>query len=229
MIGIIGAMEIEIEGIRNILTEKTEKNISGIKFVSGRLGKNEVVTAVCGIGKVFASMCATSMVLEYTPDVIINTGVAGGLAEGLKIGDIVVADKVVQHDMDTSPIGDPKGLLSGINVIYIPTDKAISDLLLQCVKAEGINAVTGIIATGDQFIASSEKKRFIVDEFSASAAEMEGGAIGQVCYVNKMPFAILRAMSDTADENATVDYPTFAKDIAEKYIRVINRFAELYA
>ena len=118
MIGIIGAMEIEVEGIRALMTEKEEKIISGVKYVIGKLGNNNVVTAVCGIGKVFAAICAQTMILTFNPDLIVNTGVAGSIDASLNVFDIAVADKVVQHDMDTSPIGDPKGLLSGINVIY---------------------------------------------------------------------------------------------------------------
>ncbi len=228
MIGIIGAMTVEIEGIRAKMTEKSEKTISGVTYVSGKLGKNEVVTAVCGIGKVFAAICTQTMILEFKPDVIVNTGVAGSLSHMLNVCDIAVADKVVQHDMDTSPLGDPKGLISGINVIYFDADERASNLLVHIAANNGINTLLGTIASGDQFIASKEVKAGIVSEFGAIACEMEGAAIGHVCYVNKVPFAVLRAISDKADGVAEIDYPTFCKMAADNYIKVISEFAEKY-
>ncbi|MBQ9692533.1 MAG: 5'-methylthioadenosine/adenosylhomocysteine nucleosidase [Clostridia bacterium] len=230
MIGIIGAMEIEIEGIRSLMTEKEEKTVSGVKYVIGKLGNNNIVTAVCGIGKVFAAICAQTMILNFKPDIIVNTGVAGSIDASLGILDIAVADKVVQHDMDTSPIGDPKGLLSGINVIYMDADEKASALLVELVKEAGINAVRGAIASGDQFIASKTQKDEIKANFpDAIACEMEGAAIGQVCYVNKVRFAVLRAISDNADGGAVEDYPAFAKKTAENYIGIVARFAQDYS
>ena len=228
MIGIIGAMTVEIEGIRASMTEKSEKIISGVTYVSGKLGKNEVVTAVCGIGKVFAAICTQTMILEFKPDVIINTGVAGSLSSELNVCDIAVAGNVVQHDMDTSPLGDPKGLISGINVIYFEADKKASALLSDIARENGINTVLGTIASGDQFIASKEVKNAIVSEFGAIACEMEGASIGHVCYVNKVPFAVLRAISDKADGVAEIDYPTFCKMAADNYIKVVCAFADRY-
>lgn len=228
MIGIIGAMTVEVEGIRALMTDKRETVVSGIRFVSGRLGKNDVVTAVCGIGKVFAAICAEAMIIKFDPEVIINTGVGGSLTPKLKIGDIAIADKVVQHDMDTSPIGDPKGLLSGINKIYIDTDKRVSDMLSECVRAEGIDTMFGTVASGDQFIASKERKEEITGNFGAIVCEMEGASIGHVCYVNGKAFAVLRAVSDSADDSAHMDYPEFAKMAAENYVKVIQRFASVY-
>ncbi len=224
MIGIIGAMTIEIEGIRAKMTDKSSKTVSGVEFVSGKLCGRDVVTAVCGIGKVFASICAEAMILTYNPEFIINTGVAGGISDKLKIGDIAVGERVVQHDMDTSPIGDPKGLLSGINKIYLGCDSEISNRISESARSLGFNTVFGTIATGDQFIASSEKRAELENDFSAIAAEMEGGAIGHVCYVNGVKFAVLRAISDSANEESVSDYPTFAKAAAEGYINIIEKF-----
>ena len=228
MLGIIGAMEIEIKGIRALMTDKKERIISGISYVSGMLGSCEAVTAVCGIGKVFAAICTQSMILEYDPKVIINTGVAGGLSPQLRIGDIAIASQVVQHDMDLSALGDPRGLVPGLDSIYIEADTEISDMLSECVRSEGMNTLTGTIATGDQFVASVSKKEELIGEFSAVAAEMEGGSIGQVCRVNNKPFAVLRAISDSADESSVEDYPAFAEAIAKKYVGVIRRFADMY-
>ena len=157
MIGIIGAMKIEVEAIESLMTEKEEKKIGILRFVSGKLYGKEIVTAVCGIGKVAAAICTQAMILTYAPDCIINTGVGGSLSADLSIGDVVIAEDLVQHDMDTSPIGDPIGLISGLNIIYIPADKKVNDTLFRA--ASGCKAVKGRIASGDQFIADDTNRQ----------------------------------------------------------------------
>ena len=224
MIGIIGAMDIEVEKIKGFLTEIKEEKISGVNFVSGKFGEKDVVVAKCGVGKVFAGLCAEAMILKYSPELIINVGVAGCLDPSLKIGDIVIADSVCQHDMDTSPLGDPVGMLSDINIIKIPADKKAYELFEVCAKELQLPYSVGTIASGDQFVSSGDKKKFIVDTFGAKSCEMEGGAIGHVCYVNNVPFAVLRAMSDGADDGAKMDFPTFAKMAAENSTQVIKTF-----
>ena len=224
MIGIIAAMNVEMESLRSHMENTETDVISGIRFVRGTLEGKEVVTAVCGIGKVFAAMCAQTMIMHYTPDRIINTGVAGTLTDKLTIGSIAVSSAVVQHDMDTSALGDPVGLISGINKIELPADRLLSGQLSACAKVMGIRTETGVIASGDQFVASSERKAFIVDHFKAIACEMEGAAIGQVCYANKVPFCVLRAISDSADGSSHMDYPTFVKMAAEQSVALIRRF-----
>lgn len=208
-IGIIGAMQPEVEAIIAALTDCESKSISGITFHTGRIGDRVVAVAKCGIGKVFAAICAEIMILKYSPELIINTGVGGALASDLTTGDIVIADSLCQHDMDTSAIGDPKGLVSGINMIYFDSDKRASQILLDAAKALGLNARLGRIASGDKFIASREDKCRIVADFSADACEMEGCAVAHTAYVNGVPFAVVRAISDSADGEATMDYPTF--------------------
>ena len=134
MIGIIGAMDIEVEKIKGFLTGITEEKISGVNFVRGKFGEKNVVVAKCGVGKVFAGLCAEAMILKYSPELIINVGVAGCLDSTLKIGDIVIADEVCQHDMDTSPLGDPVGMLSDINIVKISADKKAYELFAECAK-----------------------------------------------------------------------------------------------
>lgn len=224
MIGIIGAMDIEVENIKSLLTGITTETVSGVDFVLGKFDKEDVVVAKCGVGKVFAALCAEAMILKFNPKMIINVGVAGCLDKTLKIGDIVIADSVCQHDMDTSPLGDPVGMLSDINIIKIPADEKIYTLLEKSVSSLGLSYTKGTIASGDQFVASSGKKQFILDTFGAKSCEMEGGAIGHVCYVNKVPFGVLRAMSDGADDGANMDFPTFAKMAAENSTKVISKF-----
>ncbi len=208
-IGIIGAMEPEVEAIIHSLSDCESETVSGITFHTGDLMGKRVAVAKCGIGKVFAAICAQTMILKYSPDLIVNTGVGGALKSGITTGDVVIADSLCQHDMDTSAIGDPKGLVSGINLIYFEADKRAGDILLGAAKELGLNASLGRIASGDKFIASKEDKERIINDFSAAACEMEGCAIAQVAYVNGTPFAVVRAISDSADGEATMDYPTF--------------------
>lgn len=227
-IGIIAAMQIEIDGIKEKIENPETVTVSGVDYVCGMMGEKKIIAAKCGVGKVFAALCAQTMILRFAPDCIINTGVAGGLADGLKVLDVVVAKDVVQHDMDTSPLGDPVGLLSGINIVNIPCNEKISETLADCVKAEGLNCFTGTVATGDQFVATEEKRQLIKSTFNASACEMEGGAIGHVCYVNNIPFGIIRAISDGGDGEATLDYPTFAAMAADNSVKAVLRFIEMY-
>ena len=208
-IGIIGAMEPEVEAIIATLEERKSETVSRITFYTGKIGEKTVAVAKCGIGKVFAALCAEIMILKYNPDLLVNTGVGGALASGITTGDIVIAGDLCQHDMDTSAIGDPKGLVSGINVIYFEADKRANEILLSTAKSLGLNARLGRIASGDKFIASKEDKTRIMTDFSADACEMEGCAIAQTAFVNGTPFAVVRAISDSADGEATMDYPTF--------------------
>ena len=224
MIGIIAAMNVEMESLRSYIENPVTETVSGITFVSGMLEGKEVVTAVCGIGKVFAAMCAQTMILRYKPDCIVNTGVAGTLTDKLTIGSIAVSSAVVQHDMDTSALGDPVGMISGINKVLLPASGDLCDQLSACATVLGIRTETGVIASGDQFISSSEKKDAIVKAFGAIACEMEGAAIGQVCYVNRVPFCVLRAISDSADGSSHMDYPTFVGMAAEQSVKLLRTF-----
>ena len=225
MIGIIGAMRIEVETIKSLMENKQTQTVSGVEYVSGTLHGKEIVVAVCGIGKVAAAMCAQTMILKYSPEAIINTGVGGSLSEKLNIRDVAIAESLVQHDMDTSPLGDPVGLISGINIINIPCDAAVVDKLEKCVEALGnIKAVRGVIASGDQFIADSAKKDYIKSNFDAIVCEMEGASIAQVCYTNGVPFGVVRAVSDCADGSSHMDYGEFLPVAAANAAKLIELF-----
>ena len=223
-IGIIGAMRIEVEKLCSMAENVKKEKVGGIEFNVGDLCGHQVIIAVCGVGKVFAAMCAQAMILNYSPDAIINTGVAGALASELRVGDVAVAENVVQHDMDTSPIGDPVGLISGINMVQIPADETISSALKKTAADLGMTCLSGTIASGDQFIADKAKKAYIRDTFSAIACEMEGAAIGQVCYVNGTPFGILRSISDNGDESAGMSYDKFIGVAVENSVKILTEF-----
>ncbi len=229
MIGIICAMQSEMEKIHALIPVTGEEEISGIRFYKGDYQGQEIVTAICGIGKVFAAMCAQTMILTYHPEMVLNVGVAGSLSTKLSIADIAIASDLVEHDMDTSAIGDPKGLISGINIINLPCDAKIVKEMEEAVAAsgiDGIKTVTGTIASGDQFIANPARKEEIIKDFGAIACEMEGAAIGQVCYVNKVPCCVIRAISDSADNSSHMDYPEFVKIASANSAKVIVSFLD---
>jgi len=196
------------------MTNKTPRTLSGMTFWSGELRGEEAVIATCGVGKVFAAACAVAMILEYAPDRIINTGVAGAVSCEVNKLDTVIGTALVQHDMDTTPLGDLPGEISGIKKVYFETDAELSEGLAECVALAGGTPKRGVIATGDRFVASREEKNRISSLFGAYAADMEGGAIAHICYINNTPFAALRTMSDGADGDASGDFAAFAEKAA---------------
>lgn len=222
LIGIIGAMDIEVQALKDLMKNPTVKTISTVDFYSGEINGVDTVVAVAGVGKVNAAVCTQTMILAYKPSYIINVGVAGGLSPQLGIGDIAVAENVVEHDMDTSPIGDVPGYISGINVVRIPCDRWLCDMMVKASHhIEGVNVLKGTIASGDQFISTNDERHKIIENFDAIAAEMEGASIGHVCYMNKIPFGVLRAISDGANSDSAMDYPTFANIAAKHSIKII--------
>jgi adenosylhomocysteine nucleosidase len=234
MIGIICAMDVELEKILAMMENEQGEMIGSVVFHKGTIGGTDVVCAVCGVGKVFAAMCTQSMILKYAPDSIINVGVAGALDKRLNIMDVVVADDLVQHDMDVTALGVPRGMILGTDYIAFQTDNRVSKKLYSALTAlneerkqkgeKELGTMHGRIASGDQFITKKEQKDDITGAFGAVACEMEGAAIAQVCHVNQVPFAVMRAISDTADDSSEVDFPEFARAAAECASEVIRRF-----
>ncbi|MBO5658024.1 MAG: 5'-methylthioadenosine/adenosylhomocysteine nucleosidase [Duodenibacillus sp.] len=229
MIGIIGAMRIEVDALKAKLANPVTETISGIDFHQGQLNGVDVVVAVSGIGKVFAAICAQTMILRFGVDKIINSGVAGTLSDKLHIGDVAISTALVQHDMDTSCIGDPHGLLSGINIVKLPADEDIYRGVESVAKELGMNCLLGTIATGDQFIANAERKQWIKDTFDGIAVEMESGSIAHVCYVNRIPFAAIRVISDEASGEASMDYMEFVKLAADRSMAITEKLLPLIA
>ena len=231
MLGIIGALDIEVNGIIAKMENPKEKIISSLKFTSGIISGTECVVARCGIGKVNAALCTQTMILEYKPDRIINTGIAGSTSDKTHIGSVVIAGDIVQHDFDTTLLGDAPAtlFLPEENIVHIPADsRLIAELEKICSSLDDINYIVGTVATGDQFIGTIEARNDINRRFGAIACEMEGGSIGQVCYINKIPFAVLRSISDdsSCDEGAQVEYNTFSRSAAQKAIEIITAFIE---
>ncbi len=227
-IGIIGALDEELAALIAQLDGHKVEKCGLIDFHLGTIVDKNVIIAKCGVGKVFAAICAEAMIIRYSPDIIINTGVGGALAKGLAVTDTVIADRLVQHDMDTSPLGDPVGLISGINKIWFECDARAVALLSRIAGELGINTKIASIASGDRFVCERSDKEKIVSAFAASVCEMEGAAVAHTAYVNSTPFAVIRAISDTADENSTMDYMAFlpiaAKNSSALTLEFIKRF-----
>lgn len=228
MIGIISAMAQEMESIRSLLTQPQEETVGSVRFLRGFLENKPVVTAVCGVGKVHAALCAQTMILHFSPDMVINTGVAGCLAGGIAIGDVVVAENAVQHDMDTVTLGDAPGLISGLDIVKLPCAPELTQALVQSVTRADGKVHRGTIATGDQFIHDTAKKRWIHETFGALCCEMEGGSIAQVCLINGVPCGILRAISDNADGDAPENFLEFLLPAAEKTAQALRVFCETF-
>lgn len=227
-IGVICAMEVEVKGLKDLMAQKEEYTYSKMTFTKGYIGNNQIVAVECGVGKVNAAMCAQVMIDKFSPDVIINSGVAGSVSLELCVGDMVVATKVVEHDMNVSALGDPLGEITfpDENRIYFPCDSKIVVALAEAGKEANANIHTGVIASGDIFISQVKQREKIADRFNALACEMEGAAIGHVCYRNDVPFCVFRAISDDLKQNEGVDFVTFCKMASEKSIHVMKTFIE---
>lgn len=223
-VGFICAMDCELEAVTKLFDCVQEIKYGSITFFSGRICSVEAIAAKCGVGKVFAAICAQTMILGFSPDLIINTGVAGNLSDDLNIGDIALSSAVVQHDMDTSPLGDPIGLISDIDLVEIQSYLPAAAIMQNCLTEAGIRSKIGVIASGDQFIASAEKRRFIKDHFSAISCEMEGAAVGHTCYVNGVKFLVVRALSDDANNDSPDDFPEYCVKVSEISSKAIHSF-----
>ena len=227
MIGIICAMAVEIKGLREKMDNREDFNYAGVAFSRGTIDGREVVAAECGIGKVNAAMCAQMMIDRFAPEMIINSGVAGALVEDVTLCDMVVATEVVQHDMNATALGDPLGETNfpDENRIYFPCDKGIADRLYEISKTvEGSNTFRGRIASGDLFVSRRSKRERINIRFNALACEMEGAAIGHVCFRNGVPFCVFRVISDDLNKNQAMDFKAFCNIASRRSIMIITEF-----
>lgn len=228
-IGIIGAMDEEVAIIKQKLEIITEREIIGLQFSMGRLSGNNVVLVRSGIGKVNAAICAQILVDHFAVDLIVNVGVAGAIAKELEIGDIVISSDAVQHDMDCSAIGDPIGVIPRMEVSIFEADKDLIEVAKRAseeISGEH-NVVVGRIASGDQFIGGAEAKARIATLMKASCAEMEGAAIAHACYLNKIPFVIIRSISDNADGKADISFEKFVPLAAQNSSELVEKIVNL--
>ena len=224
MIGIIGAMDEEVAILKESMEVQDMMERAGMTFVKGIMSGKEVVVVRSGIGKVNMGICAQILIDCFGVDTLINTGVAGSLDADINIGDIVISTDAVQHDMDVSMLGDPVGQIPRMDTLSFPADK---ELVKKAVAANekanpDIHTFTGRVASGDQFISDKEVKERIVSLFHPMCVEMEGAGIAQAAYLNKVSYVIIRAISDKADNSATMDYPTFEKKAIAHSVRLMK-------
>ena len=228
MLGIIGAMQMEIAALRDRMEILDTETVSGMEFLRGTLNGKDVVAVVSKEGKVASAVCAQTLILRYHVDAVINTGVAGTLCDGLGIKDVAIARDVVQHDMDVTARGYPLGQVPSLDVRKIPCDEALVKTLERAVARVGAGrARTGTIASGDVFLHTPEQKRLIVEQFDAIAGEMEGASIGHACYLSGVPFVVLRTISDDASGAAPVSFDAFAAEAAELACDIVTAFVDL--
>ena len=223
-IGIIGAMEEEVALLKEAMQAVDTVEYASVSFCRGILCGKDVVVVRSGIGKVNAGICAQILVDKFGVEVLINTGIAGSLDAAIDIGDMVISTDLVEHDMDAVAFGYPLGQIPRMDVLAFPADP---DLVKKAKEANEeanpeIKTFTGRIVSGDQFVASAEVKERLVANFQGRCTEMEGAAIAHAAYLNKISCVIIRAISDKADNSASMDYPTFEKKAIEHSVRLVQ-------
>ena len=223
-IGIIGAMEEEVAVLKESMDIEKIVEYASMQFYKGVLCGKRGVVVRSGIGSVNAGVCAQVLADKFNIDVLINTGIAGSLDASIDIGDMVISTDLVEHDMDASIFGDPVGQIPRMDTFSFPAD---AELVKKAVQANteanpDIKTFTGRIVSGDQFVSSSEVKDKLVNLFDAKCTEMEGAAIAHVAYLNKISCVIIRAISDKADNSATMDYPTFEKQAIKHSVKLVR-------
>ncbi len=217
MIGIIGAMDEEVEKLKASITDAKTEEHNGLAFVTGKLNGKDVTVVRSGIGKVNAGACTAVLIDRYNVDCVINTGIAGSLDAHIDIGDIVISEDAVQYDMDATNFGYKLGEVPRVGTMEFNAD----DKLIAFAEEENrrvnsdIHTFIGRVCSGDKFVSDGETKEWIIKHFQGKCCEMEGAAIAQVAWQNKVPFVIIRAISDKADDSAQMDYPTFEKKAIE--------------
>lgn len=225
-LGIIGAMDLEVETLLENMADKVQSEHAGSVFYEGTLEGLPVVVVRCGVGKVNAALVAQILCDLYGVTHLVNTGIAGSLCEDLDIGDLVVSQDAMYHDFDCVNFGYPYGKVPGMDVISFPADETM--LAYAYAAADSVHPghiKLGRVASGDQFVASKEKKAAIIAATQGLCTEMEGAAIAQTAYRNHLPFVILRAISDKANDDAQMDYPTFERQAAHRCAQVTQNLA----
>lgn len=230
MLGIIGAMEVEVNQIKSELADMKIIKKAGMEFNSGLLMGKPVVIVRSGIGKVNAGICTQILCDIFDVDAIINTGIAGSLKDEINIGDIVLSEDALQHDMDAVAFGYDIGVIPQMEVSTFKADKKLITLAEEACKnvCTHINSFIGRIVSGDQFISAKEKKKWLTDNFNGYCTEMEGAAIAQAAYLNNVPFLIVRSISDKADDSANMDYPAFESMAIENSVKLIKEIVKNY-
>ena len=229
MIGIIGAMEEEVELLKEKMTDTVIIEKAGMKFVKGTLKGQTAVVVRSGIGKVNAGICTQILADEFQVGAVINTGIAGSLKAEINIGDIVLSTDTMQHDVDAREFGYPLGQIPRMETLTFLADEKLRKLAKEVCEEVNpdIQVFEGRVASGDQFVADKETKEKIIENTQAYCTEMEGAAIGQAAYLNKIPYLVIRAISDKADDSAHVDYPTFEREAIRHTVNLVENMMKV--
>ncbi len=206
MIGIIASMEEELNYIKESMTDAQIKNIKGTEYVVGKLHGKDTVVVRCFTGKVYMALTAQKLIDNFDLDLIINCGVAGGLKDGMNIGDVVLATNAIQTDMDASGLGYEIGQVPDIEIKNFEQFEKLNETAKEFTKNYDFNVYFGNIMTADKFVSSKEDKEYLIKTFDGYCTDMETASLGEVCYVNKINFAGIRGISDSADEGANTDF-----------------------
>ena len=226
-LGIIGAMQLEVETLLGVMENQTAQEKAGSTFYEGTLMGLPVVVVQCGVGKVNAALCAQILCDCFGVTHLVNTGIAGSLSAELDIGDLVVSRDAMYHDFDCVHFGYEYGKVPGMDTVAFPADEGMMQLALTAAESVHPGHVRiGRVASGDQFVADKALKEKIISVTQGVCTEMEGAAIAQTAYRNKLPFVILRAISDKADDSAEMDYPTFERIAAHRCAEVTMKLAK---
>jgi len=227
-LGIIGAMDLEVDALKEKLTDVAVTTKATMDFYEGKLCGTDVVVVRCGIGKVNAALCVQILCDLFAVTHIINTGVAGSLNANLDIGDILISNDAIHHDMDVTIFGYAPGQVPGRETREFSADPMLSDLALQlCTEVNpDIRAIKGRVVSGDQFISSGDIKDRLISEFAGDCTEMEGASIAHGATLNGIPFVIIRAISDKADGSAELDYPTFERQAAQHSAKLVEAICQ---
>ena len=229
-LGVIGAMDVEVATLKEQMTNKTVRTIAGSEYCEGQLEGLDVVIVQCGVGKVNAALCAQILCSCYDVTHLVNTGIAGSLNAQLDIGDFVISRDAVYHDMDATNFGYPMCQVPGLSVLSFPADEMLMEKAYEAANhAHPGHVQIGRVATGDQFVAEKALKEKIIANTGAYCTEMEGAAIAHTAWKNGIPFVIIRAISDKADDSAEMDYPTFEAAAAQRCAKVTQSMAKCLA
>ena len=223
-IGIIGAMELEVAELKSKMELKNVVDKAGMQFHEGVLNRKDVVIVQCGIGKVNAGICVQILADIFAVDAVINTGVAGSLRAEINIGDIVVSADACEHDMDVSALGYEPGIIPQMETSFFKADRKLAEEAISVCREVNpeINVYEGRVVSGDQFISDGTVKDRLIQQFDGSCAEMEGAAIAHAAFLNKLPYVVLRAISDKADGSAHMDYPEFERAVAAHCAKLVE-------
>lgn len=226
IIGVIAAMQEEFEEIKKIMVSTKKKTIKDINFLEGMIGNKQIVLVLCGVGKVNAARTTQILIDYFDIDSIINIGSSGALNPELNIGDIVIADKLIQHDFDITAFGHNKGYITGVGEYVYSDKKMVTDIsnIINDICKDVYKARVGTIATGDIFCTDIKMKNKIHKKFDAQCVEMEGAAIAQVCYLNKISFVVIRSISDTPNGNNSIVFEKFIKLASIRCAELLQKY-----